>query len=136
MFRIAYAKLVAGAMILALGTALAALPQAQGVILQKTLSLDLAETIAQRALDTCRMTGQHASFAVLDGNGQVKAFYRDDGAGIQTVTVARIKAYTALIMRQPSMDVAKAQADKPDARIAVLLNAVAEYRSRAACRSK
>ncbi len=68
----------------------------------KTLSLDLAQGIAQAALAKCRADGNHVSVTVLDRDGLVKIAFRDDGAGPHTLLTSRRKAFTALTFKQPS----------------------------------
>lgn len=82
----------------------------QSVLMQKALSLDLAQAIAQGALEKCRTDGMHIAVTVLDGTGQLKAFLRDDGASLNTIDVSHRKAYTALVMRRTSAEQAKAWA--------------------------
>ena len=72
------------------------------LITEKTLSLDLAQGIAQAALARCRADGNHVSVTVLDRDGLVKIAFRDDGAGPHTLTTSRRKAFTALTFKQPS----------------------------------
>jgi uncharacterized protein GlcG (DUF336 family) len=69
---------------------------AQGLITQKALSLELAQTIAQGAVDRCRSDGFHVSVTVIDGSGLLKFFMRDEGTGPHTIDLSRRKAYTAL----------------------------------------
>jgi uncharacterized protein GlcG (DUF336 family) len=82
----------------------------QGVLMQKALSLDMAQAIAQGALEKCRADGMHIGVTVLDGTGQLKTFLRDDGASLNTIDVSHRKAYTALVMRRTSAEQAKAWA--------------------------
>ena len=69
---------------------------AQGLITQKALSLEMAQTIAQGAVDKCRADGFHVSVSVIDGSGLLKVFVRDEGNGPHTIDLSRRKAYTAL----------------------------------------
>jgi uncharacterized protein GlcG (DUF336 family) len=69
---------------------------AQGLITQKALSLEMAQTIAQGAVDKCRADGFHVSASVIDGSGLMKVFLRDEGTGPHTIDLSRRKAYTAL----------------------------------------
>jgi uncharacterized protein GlcG (DUF336 family) len=80
----------------------------QGIITQKTVSLDMALNIAQGALEKCRASGYHVTVTVLDGNGIVKAIARDDGASVMTMDGSRRKAYTALVFKRPSAETAAA----------------------------
>lgn len=79
----------------------------QELLTQKVMSLDMAQAIAQVALATCRADGFHVSISVIDGGGTLKAFMRDDGAGLGSVEVSRRKAFTALIFRRTSAETAK-----------------------------
>jgi len=76
----------------------------QGLITQKALSLDMAMTIAQGALEKCRADGYHVSLTILDASGAIKISFRDEGASPHTYDVSRKKAYTALIYRRPSTE--------------------------------
>ena len=67
---------------LALPVAIAGMPAAaQEVIIEKALSLDLAQGIAEAALAKCRADGNHVSVTVIDRDGLTKAVLRDDGTG-------------------------------------------------------
>ena len=72
----------------------------QDLLTEKVMSLDMAQAIAQAAMAKCRADNYHVAVTVLDGGGQLRAFLRDDGAGLQTIDVSRRKSYTALIMRE------------------------------------
>ena len=50
---------------------------AQGLIMQKALPLEMAQTMAQGAVDRCRSDGFHVSVTVIDGSGLLKVFMRD-----------------------------------------------------------
>ena len=80
---------------------------AQGVVLQKNLSLGLARTIAEAALRTCQEKGFHTSVAVVDRGGQLIVFLRDEQASPQTIEMARRKAYTARMFRMSTADFQK-----------------------------
>src|SRR5579862_3250887 len=69
---------------------------AQGLITQKALSLEMAQTIAQGAVERCRADGFHVSVSVIDGSGLLKVFMRDEGTGPHTIDLSRRKAFTAL----------------------------------------
>jgi uncharacterized protein GlcG (DUF336 family) len=102
MSRIRLTVLMTAVILIASSTALS-----QGVIMQKAISLDMAHTIAQGAIEKCRADGMHIAVTVLDSSGQLKAFLRDDGASLNTVDVSHRKAYTALVMRRTSAEQAK-----------------------------
>jgi uncharacterized protein GlcG (DUF336 family) len=80
-----------------IGVALLSAPGswAQGVVLQRNLSLELAKTIAEAALAECRSNGFHTTVAVVDRSGQMIVLLRDEEASPQTAEMARRKAYTA-----------------------------------------
>lgn len=80
---------------------------AQGVVMQKTLSLGLAKTIAEAAFAECHAKGFHTSVAVVDRAGQIMVILRDEQSSAQTAEMARRKAYTARMFRMTSMDWAK-----------------------------
>lgn len=79
----------------------------QEVLTQKVMSLDMVQAIIQEALATCRADNFRVSISVIDGGGTLKAFLRDDGAGLGSVEVSRRKAYTALIFKRTSAETAK-----------------------------
>ena len=96
---------------------------AQGVVLQKNLSLDLARTIAEATLSACKAKGFHTTVAVVDRTGTLMVLLRDEQAGPHTTEMARRKAYTARMFRMSTMDFTKrsepgqpyaAQRDLPD----------------------
>jgi len=70
--------------------------RAQGLITQKALPLEMAQTIAQGAVDKCRMDGFHVSVTIIDASGLLKVFARDEGTGPHTIDLSRRKAFTAL----------------------------------------
>lgn len=72
---------------------------AQGVVMQRNLSLGLAKTIAEAALAECSAKGFHTSVAVVDRAGQLLVMLRDEQAPPTTLEMARRKAYTARMFR-------------------------------------
>jgi uncharacterized protein GlcG (DUF336 family) len=77
---------------------------AQGVIMQRQLSLTLAATIASAAMEECRKMGEHQSVTVLDRAGQILVVLRDEASPPHTVDFSRRKAYTARMFEQPSRE--------------------------------
>ena len=69
---------------------------------QKVLTLDVAQTIAQEALNKCRADGYKVTVTVVDGSNILKALLRDDGAGNATVEVGRMKANSVMAFGRPS----------------------------------
>ncbi len=74
----------------------------EGLPTQKVLTLDVAQTIAQDALAQCRADGYKVTVTVVDGANILKAFLRDDGAGMATVEVGRMKANSVMAFGRPS----------------------------------
>ena len=86
----------------------------QELLVQKALSLDMAEAIARAALESCRAQGYHPVVYVVDANSDLKAVLRDDGPNSLATEIARRKAITAVAYRRPSAETAKAWAtNKP-----------------------
>ncbi len=93
--------------------ALASPAGAQGVVTEKNVSLALAQTIAQAALEKCISLGFKVSAAVVDRGGNVVVVLHGDGAGLHTNEGAERKAYTARTFSQPSADFTKRVNDNP-----------------------
>src|SRR4029077_20997842 len=102
--------------VFALSAAVAALASpasAQGVVTEKNVSLALAQTIAQTALEKCISLGFKVSAAVVDRGGNTIVMLHGDGAGLHTPEGAEGKAYTARTFSQPSADFTKRVTDNP-----------------------
>jgi uncharacterized protein GlcG (DUF336 family) len=80
---------------------------AQGVVMQRNLSLGLARTIAEAALAECSSKGFHTSVVVVDRAGQVLVSLRDEQAAPHTLEMARRKAYTARMFKMTTADFQK-----------------------------
>jgi len=96
----------------------------QSIVMQKTLSLGLAKTIAEAALAECQSKGFHTSVVVVDRAGQVLVTLRDEAASGQTADMARRKAYTARMFRMTTLDFQKRTEDPkyaPQRDVAVIL---------------
>jgi uncharacterized protein GlcG (DUF336 family) len=116
-----YAKIAAGALI---GMSVAiSVSRAQGVVMQRNLSLPMAKTIAEATLAECKSKGFNTAAAVVDRAGQVLVILRDEQATAQIAEMARRKAYTARMFRMSTMEFQKrtagdsltaAQRDLPD----------------------
>jgi uncharacterized protein GlcG (DUF336 family) len=91
----------------AMASMLPSLAGAQGVVTERNVSLGLAQSIAQSALDACRSAGYHVSVTVVDRAGQVRVLLRDDGTSVHTVGTSRRKAFTSRAFRVSSSDFAK-----------------------------
>jgi len=90
-----------------------ALAAAQGLVVQRNLSLGMAKTIAEAALVECKSKGFHTSVAVVDRAGQVLVILRDEQATPQTTEMARRKAYTARMFRITTLEFQKRTMDDP-----------------------
>jgi len=78
------------------------------------LSLQQATMIVEAALRKARETGcAPLAVAVLDGGGHLKAFAREDGAGIIRPQIAMGKAWGALGMGVGSRTLARRVAEQP-----------------------
>jgi uncharacterized protein GlcG (DUF336 family) len=85
--------------------ALPATANAQGVISERNVSMQLARTIADAAMQ-CATDGG-LSVAVVDRSGQLKVLLRGDGSPPHGTELARRKAYTSRTFRRPSLEWAK-----------------------------
>ena len=86
---------------------------AQGVVLQRNLSLAMAKTIAEATLAECKSKGFNTAAAVVDRAGQVMVILRDEQGTAQMVEMARRKAYTARMYRISTMEFQKRTASDP-----------------------
>ena len=85
------------------GGALAQLALPQDTLpTQKMLTVDVAQTIAHEAMAQCRANGYKVTVLVVDGANMPKALLRDDGAGMATPEVARMKATSVMMFGRPS----------------------------------
>jgi uncharacterized protein GlcG (DUF336 family) len=84
---------------------------AQSIVMQKTLSLGLAKTIAEAALAECQSKGFHTSVVVVDRAGQVLVTLRDEASSAQTAEMARRKAFTARMFRTTTLEFQKRTQD-------------------------
>ena len=86
---------------------------AQGVVMQRNLSLAMAKTIAEATIAECAAKGFNTSAAVVDRSGQLMVALRSEQASIQTVEMARRKAYTARMFRTATSEFQKRTATDP-----------------------
>lgn len=68
----------------------------------RILTLELAQTIAERALAECSGRGYHVGIVVVDALNEPKVMLRPDGSPALTIDVARLKATTAMLYDNPS----------------------------------
>jgi uncharacterized protein GlcG (DUF336 family) len=79
-----------------LGTAM--LPSSAGVaqvLMQRDVSLHMALTIAETAIDFCAKENNDVSVAVVDRAGRLRVFLQGDKAAPHNIELAQRKAYTA-----------------------------------------
>jgi uncharacterized protein GlcG (DUF336 family) len=86
---------------------------AQGVVMQRNLSLAMARSIAEETLAACKTKGFNTAAAVVDRAGQVLVLMRDEQATNQMGEMARRKAYTARMFRMSTRDFQKRTATDP-----------------------
>jgi uncharacterized protein GlcG (DUF336 family) len=75
---------------------------AQGAAAQKVVTLDLAQSLAQEAMTSCRANGYKVTVLVVDALNMPKALLRDDGATASTTEVAKMKATATMLYNRPS----------------------------------
>jgi uncharacterized protein GlcG (DUF336 family) len=80
---------------------------AQDVLVEKNLSLTLAQEAASAAIEKARKDGYKVSVTVVNRAGQVIAQLRDDGAAPHTLDTSLRKAYTAVSLRASTGEVAQ-----------------------------
>ena len=90
-----FSAAIAGLLTLS-GTAFAQLPTS------KVLTMDVAQVIAQGAMEKCRADGYKVTVLVVDGLNAPKALLRDDGATASTTEVAKMKATATMLYNRPS----------------------------------
>jgi uncharacterized protein GlcG (DUF336 family) len=82
---------------------------------EKSLTLAMAQTIANGAIESCKAMGYKISVVVLDRDGLQLVMLRGDGAGLHTPEGADRKAYTARTFRAPSAAFLKRMSSDPAA---------------------
>ena len=94
--------------------AISFVPPASAQLLQhKDLSLSVAQTLANGALDACKAMGYAASVVVVGRNGDTLVSLHGDGAGPHTMENARRKAYTAMTFKMTTEDFIKEMPTRP-----------------------
>ena len=86
---------------------------AQGLVSEKNISLAMAQTIADGAMDKCKELGFKVSVVVVDRAGLPLVMLRGDGAGLHTPEGADRKAYTARTFGTSSTDFVKRMLNDP-----------------------
>ena len=78
------------------------------------LPLDVAQKIANAAMDKCIKDGYRVSVAIVARSGVTKVLLRADGASPHTVGSSTGKAFTSASMGQSTMDLANLIKEKPE----------------------
>jgi uncharacterized protein GlcG (DUF336 family) len=105
-------KVLAG---IAIAAVVPSLAIAQGLIAGKNISLAMAQTIANGAIEKCQEMGYKVSVTVLDRGGLPIVMLHGDGAGLHTNEGSDRKAYTARTFSAPSADFQKRMLNDPAA---------------------
>src|SRR5260370_39965566 len=98
---------------IAVAVALSSSAHAQGLVSENNISLAMALTIANAAMEKCKEMGFKVSVAVVDRAGLPIVGLRGDGAGLHTPEGTDRKAYTARTFRAPSADFVKRMLNDP-----------------------
>src|SRR5918996_5258694 len=86
---------------------------AQGLVTERTISVEAGLEAARVALEVCRREGHRVTVTVLDHAARTKVVLRDDGASPHSVQHSLNKAYTALTFEQPSGEFGKRATSNP-----------------------
>lgn len=81
---------------------LLAAPAGAQLLGHKDISAEIAVTIAQTTIATCKANGYAVSATVVGRNGEIIAQIRGDNTGPHTIENSFRKAYTARTFRSPS----------------------------------
>lgn len=92
---------------------------------EKSLSTEIALSIAQSAYDACAQQGYRVSVHVVGREGQPLVAIRGDGSSPHTLENSLRKAYTARTFRTPSGDFAQRVKDNPTLGVVHLANVIA-----------
>jgi uncharacterized protein GlcG (DUF336 family) len=87
--------------------ALSSAVAAQGLVKANRLSAALAGELVAAAVEACAKQDQEVTGVVVDISGVQQAMLRGDGAGINTVTTAYHKAFTAVGFKTDTIDLVK-----------------------------
>jgi uncharacterized protein GlcG (DUF336 family) len=100
-------------------------PASAELLVHKDLSADIALTIAQTAMETCKANGYRVSVTVVGRNGEIILQVRGDGTGPHTMENSMRKAYTARTFRMPSGEMVQRLKDNPQLGLIHLTNVIA-----------
>lgn len=86
-----------------------------GVLIQKNLSFNIADKLAQNILLVCARDNYNVAVTVVDHSGTPLVMKRMDNAGPHTIEASRMKAFTALSTKTPTDNVMKNSRSSADA---------------------
>jgi len=95
------------AIITSVSMLIAAPALAQAPQTEKNMSMGLALAIIQGTIEQCTKDGYKVSVTIVDKGGNVAAQIRGDGTSPHTMEFSRLKAYTARIRNQTSLQTMK-----------------------------
>src|SRR5688572_31830516 len=93
---------------------------AQGLVTERTLSLNAALELATAAMEACRKHGSQVTITVLDHAGRTKVVLREHGSNPHSVEHSFRKAYTATTYKMPSGEYGKRAAAQFPANCGIL----------------
>jgi uncharacterized protein GlcG (DUF336 family) len=109
----------------AVAACVSSFPASAQLLSQKAISAEMALTMAETALATCKTNGYAVSVSVVGRAGELILQVRGDGTGPHTMENSFRKAYTSRTFRQPSGDFAKRYKDDPQLSLVWLTNVIA-----------
>jgi len=83
------------------------LVRAQGLVSERSISLNTAVEMAMAGAEQCRADGFKVTITVLNRHARTAVVLSDDGASPHTIENSLRKAYTAFTTRSPSGDMSK-----------------------------
>ena len=86
---------------------------AQGLVMVRDVSYDMALVMATTAIEQCRSRGFAVGVSVVDRGGHVLVTLRDHKAAHHTVELAQRKAYTSRVFRQTTRAFSQRLIDNP-----------------------
>ncbi len=87
--------------------------QAEGLLTEHNVSLNMALAMAQEAMARCKRDGFNVSVVVVNKAGESVVLLRNDNASPHNAELARRKAYTARTFRRTSLDWAQSLVTTP-----------------------
>ena len=100
-------KTLITAVMLLFGTATSAVADSKNFVTSKSLTPELALTLAKATLEACRKADFQVTVAVVDRTGGLQVLLRDRFAGPHTPETARRKAYTAISFRTDTLEMSE-----------------------------